>query len=71
MPFNDVEEGFIPSLMDRFYCAEIFKRLFNGFPGGDKPHPYVNLMSSIIFNCTLIGLNLKPSYETMPKWHGF
>ena len=41
MPFNDVEEGFIPSLR----TVSIALKLLSGclmLPGGDKPRPYVN-----------------------------
>jgi hypothetical protein len=34
--------GVYPLSKDRFYCAEIVKRLLNDLSGGDKPLPYVN-----------------------------
>ena len=48
MAFNDVGEGFIPSVGDRFYGTEISMtlKLSNGclirISGGDKPLPYGN-----------------------------
>ena len=64
MPFNDVEEGFIPSLRAVSIALKLLSGCLLRFREGINPAPTLIAMLSIVFNCALIGLNPESSCET-------